>query len=49
MTALKAARGYIDRERLRNGFGHLVVSDEMLEMLGPAVNAGMKDVVYEVK
>jgi hypothetical protein len=46
MTALKAARGYIDRERLRNGFGHLVVSDEMLEMLGPAVNAGKALFLY---
>ena len=46
MTALKAARGYIDRERLRGGFGHLVVSDEMLEMLGPAVNAGKALFLY---
>jgi hypothetical protein len=46
MTALKAARGYIDRERLRNGFGHLVISDSMLEMLGPAVNAGKALFLY---
>jgi hypothetical protein len=46
MTALKAARGYIDCERLRNGFGHLVVSDAMLEMLGPAVNAGKALFLY---
>jgi hypothetical protein len=46
MTALMAARGYIDRERLRQGFGHLVVSDSMLEMLGPAVNAGKALFLY---
>jgi hypothetical protein len=46
MTALTAARGYIDRERLRHGFGHLVVSDSMLEMLGPAVNAGKALFLY---
>jgi hypothetical protein len=46
MTALTAARGYIDRERLRKGFGHLVVSDSMLEMLGPAVNLGKALFLY---
>ena len=46
MTSLAAARGYIDRERLRRGFGHLVVSDEMLEKLGPAVNAGKALFLY---
>ena len=39
MNALAGTRGYIDRDRLRNGFQHLVVSDEMLEQLGPAINA----------
>ena len=33
MRALAAARGYIDRERLRNGFSHLVVSERVLEQL----------------
>ena len=28
MRALAAARGYIDRERLRQGFSHLIVSDD---------------------
>jgi hypothetical protein len=46
MTALAAARGYIDRERLRQGFSHLVVNDSMLEMLGPAVNAGKALFLY---
>jgi hypothetical protein len=40
MRALSAARGYIERERMRKGFAHLVVGDNVLEQLGPAVNAG---------
>ena len=28
MKALQAARGFIDRERLRKGFSHLVIGDE---------------------
>ena len=39
MRALAAARGYIDRERLKQGFSHLIVADDVLEQLGPAVNA----------
>ena len=39
MKALQASRGFIDRERLRKGFSHLVIGDEMLEKLGPAANA----------
>ena len=46
MRALPAARGYIDRERLRQGFAHLIVSDQMLEQLGPAVNAGKAVFLY---
>ncbi len=46
MRALAAARGYIDRERLRNGFSHLVVSDAVLDRLGPAVNAGRAVFLY---
>ena len=34
------ARGYIDRERLRRGFSHLIVDDDMLEQLGPARQRG---------
>ena len=34
MKALQAARGFIDRERLRKGFSHLVIGDEVLEKLG---------------
>jgi len=40
MRKLAARRGYVDRERLRKGFTHLIVADSMLEQLGPAVNAG---------
>src|SRR5438094_8802401 len=40
MKAIAKARGYVDRDRMRSGFSHLVVSDEVLEQVGPAVNAG---------
>jgi len=46
MRALMAARGYIDRERLRQGFQHLIVGDHVLEQLGPAVNAGKAVFLY---
>jgi hypothetical protein len=46
MRALAAARQYIDRERLRQGFEHLIISDEVLEQLGPAVNAGKAVFLY---
>jgi hypothetical protein len=46
MRALSAARGYLDRERLRQGFSHLVVSDTVLEQLGPALNAGKAVFLY---
>ena len=40
MQALPAARGYIDRERLRKGFSHLIISDDVLEQLGPGGQRG---------
>jgi hypothetical protein len=46
MRLLAAARGYIDRERLREGFSHLIISDQVLEQLGPAVNAGKAVFLY---
>ncbi len=46
MRALQAARGYVDRDRLRNGFSHLVVGDAVLEQLGPAINAGRAVFLY---
>ena len=46
MAALAASRSYMDRERLRQGFSHLIVSDKVLEQLGPAVNAGKAVFLY---
>jgi predicted ATPase with chaperone activity len=46
MEALLEARGYMDRERLRKGFEHLIISDEVLEKIGPAVNAGKAVFLY---
>jgi hypothetical protein len=46
MRALAAARGYVDRDRLRKGFSHLVIGDDVLEQLGPAVNAGKAVFLY---
>ena len=46
MRALQGRRGYIDRERLRAGFSHLIVGDHVLEQLGPAVNAGKAVFLY---
>ena len=46
MRALMSARGYIDRERLRQGFAHLVIGNDVLEQLGPAVNAGKAIFLY---
>jgi hypothetical protein len=46
MNALLAARGFIDRERMRRGFTELIVADEMLEQLGPAVNANKAVFLY---
>jgi len=46
MRSLAANRGYIDRERLRGGFSHLVVDDRILEQLGPAVNSGKAVFLY---
>jgi hypothetical protein len=46
MRALAASRGYIDRERLRRGFSHLIVGDHILEQLGPAANANKAIFLY---
>src|SRR4029434_11216617 len=46
MKALQASRGFIDRERLRKGFSHLVIGDSMLEKLGPAANANKALFLY---
>ena len=46
MKALQASRGFIDRERLRKGFSHLVIGDDILEKLGPAANANKALFLY---
>jgi hypothetical protein len=46
MKAATAGRGYIERERLREGFAHLVVDDAVLEQLGPAVNSSRAVFLY---
>jgi hypothetical protein len=46
ILAIRAARGYVDRERLRAGFSHLIISDELLEQVGPGVNAGKGVFLY---
>jgi hypothetical protein len=46
MSALAATRGDMDRERLRQGFAHLIVGDTVLDQLGPAVNAGKAVFLY---
>jgi hypothetical protein len=46
MRALAASRGFLDRDRLRKGFSHLVVSDHILEQLGPAANANKAIFLY---
>lgn len=46
MRALEASRGYIDRQRLKKGFAHLIVGDHVLEQLGPAVNANKAVFLY---
>jgi len=46
INALTAARGYLERDRLRSGFSHLIIKDDLLEQLGPAVNAGKAVFLY---
>jgi hypothetical protein len=46
MRALAAARGYVDRDRLHRGFKHLIVGDDVLEQVGPALNAGKALFLY---
>jgi len=46
MRTLAAARGYVDCDRLKAGFAHLVVGNEVLEQLGPAVNANKAVFLY---
>jgi hypothetical protein len=46
MRAMAASRGDIDRDRLTEGFAHLVVGAPVLEQLGPAVNANKAIFLY---
>jgi DNA-binding PadR family transcriptional regulator len=46
MRALMAAREYVTHDRLKRGFSHLIIGDEVLEQLGPAVNAGKAIFLY---
>jgi hypothetical protein len=46
INALGSSRGYIDRERLRAGFSQLIVGDQVLDQVGPAVNANKAVFLY---
>ena len=46
MRLLQDARGFIDRERLRNGFSHLIVNELLFDQLGPAINSGKGVFLY---
>jgi hypothetical protein len=46
MTDLQAGRGFLNHDRLAQGFSHLIVRDEVFEQLGPAVNAGKAVFLY---
>ncbi len=46
MNEVKARRGFLDKERIAYGFTHLVVSPEMINQLGPAVNSGKSVFIY---
>jgi SpoVK/Ycf46/Vps4 family AAA+-type ATPase len=42
----KAVPPGVTRERVREAFSHLVISDQVLDQLGPAINAGHSMFVY---
>ena len=44
--AVAEARGFIDHDQLRSGFSHLIVGDDVLEQVGPALNAGKALFLY---
>ena len=46
MNALRAARGYVNRDRIAHGFENLVVENSVFEQLGPAINAGKAVFLY---
>jgi hypothetical protein len=46
MRRLKAGRGFVERDRLRTAFSHLIIPEALLEQLGPAVNANKAIFLY---
>jgi hypothetical protein len=46
MNRVKNERGFLTRERIAEGFTHLVVSPQTLDQLGPAVNSGKSIFLY---
>src|SRR5262245_22667446 len=42
----RAMAANVTRERVREAFAHLVISDSVLDQLGPAINAGHSMFVY---
>lgn len=46
MASYPASAGQISRRRVQQAFSHLVLSDRVLDQLGPAVNAGHSLFVY---
>jgi predicted ATPase with chaperone activity len=42
----KSVRQRVDRESVRKAFSHLVISDRVLDQLGPAINGGHSMFVY---
>ena len=46
MKTLAAARGHVDRDRVFDGFRHLVVNPDILNQLGPAINSGKSVFLY---
>ena len=46
MHKLKEERGFLTKERIAEGFTHLVVSPQTLDQLGPAVNSGKSIFLY---
>lgn len=46
MRALAAGAGYIERARLKEAFSNLIIGNDVLEQLGPAVNAGKAVFLY---
>jgi len=46
IRSLAGSRGYIDHDRLKQGFSHLVINEGMLEQLGPAINGAKAVFLY---